>query len=73
MDNFFSKELCDRCGKSLKGNSRIMSMFNTDCICLECKSKETRMPEYRYALESDRTQVKQGNYNFEGIGLGGIK
>lgn len=36
MDKFFIQESCDRCGGSLTGG-RIMSMFNTDCICLDCK------------------------------------
>lgn len=41
MDKFFSQKYCDRCGKSLNGG-RIMSMFNEDCICMECKDKERK-------------------------------
>lgn len=38
MDKFFTQENCDRCGESLK-NGRIMSMFNKECICMDCKKK----------------------------------
>lgn len=34
MDKFFTQKTCDRCGGSLE-NGRIMSMFNTECICME--------------------------------------
>jgi len=39
MDNFFTQKNCDRCGKSLK-DGRIQSMFNSECICMDCKKKE---------------------------------
>ena len=39
MDWFFTQNTCDRCGGSLSGG-RIMSMLNTDCLCLACKEKE---------------------------------
>lgn len=38
MDNFFTQKNCDRCGKSLK-DGRIQSMFNSECICMDCKKK----------------------------------
>ena len=43
MDDFLSKRTCDRCGKPL--TARIMSMFNTDVLCLECKEKERMHPD----------------------------
>ena len=52
MDTFFFFLYCDRCGKELSGG-RIMSMFNTDCICMECKKKETELPEYKDAIKAD--------------------
>jgi hypothetical protein len=66
MDKFFSQKYCDRCGKDLKGG-RIMSMFNTDCICLDCKDKERYEAEYQKAVEAEREEIKKGNYNFKGI------
>lgn len=66
MDDFFTKTKCDRCGGSLT-SGRIMSMFNTDCICMECKEKERKDPEYTKALEADRAEIIKGNYNFRGI------
>lgn len=65
-DNFFSKTKCDRCGGSLAGG-RIMSMFNTDCICMKCKDEERKDPEYAKAEEADIQQIRQGNYNYQGI------
>ena len=32
-DEFFTKTVCDRCGKPLAGG-RTMSIFNTDTICM---------------------------------------
>jgi len=66
MDKFFTQKHCDRCGKDLKGG-RIMSMFKTDCICLECCDKEKEDKDYKKALDADREEIKKGNYNFKGI------
>ena len=44
MDRFFTQATCDRCGASLE-NGRIMSMFNTEGICLRCKEKERMRDE----------------------------
>lgn len=67
MDKFLHQTHCDRCGGSLE-KGRIMSMFNEDCICMDCKAKERQRPDYRDALEADRAEIKKGNYNFKGIG-----
>lgn len=67
-DKFFTKTTCDRCGGSLK-NGRIMSTFNTDCICTDCKEKERHFSNYEYARQTELTEVIKGNYNFEGVGL----
>jgi hypothetical protein len=65
MDTFFTQPNCDRCGKSLK-NGRMMSMFNTDCLCLDCI--ETERQHYRQAVEADHAEIRKGNFNFKGIG-----
>ncbi len=68
MDKFFSQKNCDRCGKPLT-DGRTMSMFNTDCICMECKRKEVERADYKAAADADRKAIKNGDFNFPGIGL----
>ncbi|HWQ89508.1 MAG TPA: gamma-glutamylcyclotransferase [Desulfitobacteriaceae bacterium] len=66
MDPFFSQPYCDMCGKNLK-DGHIMSMFNEDCICMECLEKEKLDKDYGKAVQADLEEIKQGNYNFKGI------
>ena len=66
-DKFFTQKYCDRCRKELR--VRIMSMYNTDCICLECKKKEEARDDYKMARDAEADAVRNGNYNFKGIGL----
>lgn len=68
MDSFFTQKHCDRCKGSLE-DGRTMSMYNTDCICMKCKDDERKRPDYWSAVAADHEQIKQGNYNYEGIGL----
>lgn len=68
MDKFFTQETCDRCGGSLS-SGRIMSMYNTDCLCLKCKDAERKRPDYDIAHKADINEIRNGNYNFEGIGM----
>ena len=62
-----NKKFCDRCGKPTNGVT-IMSMFNTDIICMDCKREERNDPRYKQALEAERDACAHGNYNFKGIG-----
>ena len=57
---------CDRCGKETQAT--IMSMFNQDIICMDCKEQEKQRPDYKRACEAEREAVLSGNYNFSGIG-----
>jgi len=66
MDRFFSQKYCDRCGSSLDAG-RIMSMLNTECICLECKEKEMKQSDYEVAVKADHEEIKKGNFNYKGI------
>ena len=50
-----------------------MSMYNEDCICMKCKEKETKRPDYKTAQDAELKEVKKGNCNFKGIGLTKIK
>jgi hypothetical protein len=58
---------CERCGK--EDFCFIMSMYNTQMICLDCKEKEKKRSDYNKAVEEEAKAVKRGNYNFKGIGL----
>ncbi len=35
---------------------------------MKCKVKEVRHPEYEKAREAEWIEVKNGNYNYQGIG-----
>ena len=59
--------VCDRCGKET--NCVIMSMFNTETICMDCKAKEKARPDYKKAVDANTAEIHKGNYNFKGIGL----
>ena len=67
MDQFFTQKHCDRCHKELK-DGRIMSMFNTDCICLECAEKESKEEGYDEAVKAEHEEIIKRYYNFKGIG-----
>ena len=66
-DRFFTLTKCDRCGASLEGG-RIMSIFNTDCICMDCHRKERALPEFKQATDAEIAEIRRRNYNFKGIG-----
>ena len=66
MDRFFAQKNCDRCGGSLSGG-RIMSMLNTECLCLDCKEKEKTRKDYNEAVQAELAEVKKGNLNYKGI------
>ena len=66
MDRFFTQKSCDRCGGSLSGG-RIMSMYSTECLCLDCKEKEKDRADYQAAVQAELDEVKKGNLNYKGI------
>ena len=68
MDSMY-RDLCDRCHKPTNGIT-IMSMFNQDIICIPCKKLEKNEASYKDAVEADHKAIKEGNYNFPGIGRG---
>lgn len=57
---------CSRCNKET--DKFTMSMFNEDMICMDCKEKERNHKDYDKARQADYEQIRQGNYNFQGIG-----
>ena len=72
QDEFFTKKKCDRCGGSLDGG-RIMSRFDTACLCMRCAEAEKSHPRYREAVEAELAEIRRGKYNFKGIGYDGGK
>jgi hypothetical protein len=58
---------CQRCGK--EAFATIMSMFNTQMICIPCKELEEKRSDYKDAQQADIDAIKQGNFNFKGKGL----
>lgn len=42
-------------------------MYNTDCICLDCKEKEMKRSDYKEATKAEHEEIKKGNYNYKGI------
>lgn len=59
---------CKRCGKQT--SITIMSMFNTDVICMDCKEAEEKDPRYQQARAADEAAIRRGDFNFPGIGKG---
>lgn len=57
---------CHRCRKETQITT--MSMFNEDVLCMDCKEKEKQHPDYKRACAVEAQAVKNGNYNFKGIG-----
>lgn len=57
---------CQRCGK--KNQALIMSIFNTQMICLDCQDLEAKHPLYETARKAEREAIQSGNRFFSGIG-----
>jgi hypothetical protein len=47
----------------------ILSKFNLDVICPDCKTDETQAPGYARASEVEAAHVLAGDRNFAGVGL----
>ena len=62
---------CQRC--YAKANGHTMSMFNTQLICFDCSDKERKRDDFEAARKADEAAIRQGNYNFKGIGLKGAR
>jgi len=44
-----------------------MSVFNQDTICMSCKEKEKKDPDYELAREAESEAVRRGDYNYPGL------
>ena len=58
---------CQRCYQ--KGQWYIMSMYDDRMVCEVCKAAEEKRPDYEAARSADEAAIRQGNFNFRGIGL----
>ena len=58
---------CERCNSET--TTTTMSWFNTQMICKPCDEKELSHKDIEKAKAKELEQVKQRNYNYEGIGL----
>jgi len=61
---------CPRCHK--ESGSYSCSWFNTENICLDCSREESQHPDYRYARDTERKAVIEGDLNFPGVGWPGM-
>ena len=59
-------QICDRCHQPTA--TTIMSMFNTDILCPDCKKAEEKQPLYKLARQREREALLCGDRNFPGIG-----
>ena len=53
------KGTCHRCGKS--SHAHIMSMYNHELLCMDCKQEETKRPDYQKAVDKDIEDFKKRN------------
>jgi hypothetical protein len=58
---------CERCGKQSSGSTG--SYFNTEQICFACSKIEREHPAFEEARRAENEAVRNGNYNFGGVGL----
>ena len=58
------EKICQRCHKPTFAT--IMSMFNMDIICMECKDKERNHPRYKEACDAE--MAAKDVKDFPGIG-----
>ena len=56
----------DRCGTAT--HVTILSMCNTDTICLACKDAETKRPDVEQARTAEEAACRSGHDHFKGIG-----
>jgi hypothetical protein len=66
MSNF-SPHKCHRCGTETI--MWTMSRFNTQECCIDCIEEEKKHHRYPEAERAELEAIKNGDYNFPGIGL----
>jgi hypothetical protein len=61
------RNICDRCTSPMRVS--IMSKLNKDILCMACKEDEKALPSYEAGAVAELEAVRQGNYNFPGVGF----
>lgn len=61
------RTICNRCLAPIAVS--IMSKLNTDILCMDCKDDEKELPSYQAGAAAETDAVRNGNYNFPGVGL----
>ena len=62
---------CDRCHNEIKFYSMLSVFNNRDILCDDCVEEEMHHPDYQYAKDKEVEAIKNGNYNFHGVGWPG--
>jgi len=57
---------CPRCRRFT--DVTLMSTFNTDLLCLDCKDREERHPDYEAARKAEAEAARRGVFDFPGVG-----
>lgn len=60
---------CQRCGGDC--STYRVSWFDTAVLCPSCQVEEEKHPDFRYARETENAAVRNGDYNFPGVGWPG--
>ena len=60
---------CERCHKQTGITTG--SFFNTQMICTDCDTEESKHPDYAFAKKIESDECSRGNYNFRGVGYPG--
>ena len=65
----FFPNKCGRCGTTT--NVLIGSYFDTKMTCDICCDREKEHPDYTYARGVESEEVRNGNFNYKGVGFPG--
>lgn len=57
----------DRCARCRRQPATILSLFNLEEICSDCKAREEQHPRYEAARRAEWEAVQRGDLNFPGI------
>ena len=60
---------CARCSADLTRTPFTVSRFSEDEVCIPCVTDERDAPGYQAAYEAEALAVKNGDFNFPGVGL----
>lgn len=62
-----AQQTCERCGNPTLAT--IMSVYNRQLLCMDCKDAEMKRPDYKKATDAEIEACRRGDYNFPGIGM----